>query len=111
MLENLFARSLSLSGLSQSEAAEQLGCNLSSVKHWCAGRRDVPAGIYTSLAVLCAKIQKIADARAEEIYHNGIGWPTEITRIADLPAGSQEMVETMAIMMLASDDMGFAEQI
>lgn len=48
-MKTLYAACLSRLGLSQAEAASLHGAGLSTIKHWTAGRRDVPDGVWQEL--------------------------------------------------------------
>ena len=58
----LFSALLSGLGLSQSEAAEFLEVRIDTVKSWCAGRRNPPAGAMAQLHALAARQIAAADA-------------------------------------------------
>lgn len=47
-------------GLSQAQAATHLAVSIDTVKAWCAGRRNVPDGVWRQLQNLDAKFQDAA---------------------------------------------------
>ena len=74
----LFAGALRYVGLSQVEAAEQLGISLQSVKNWSAGRSVVPGGIWAELAAIARRrdaavdrLRPLALADAEAMMRDG----------------------------------------
>ena len=62
-----FKASLSICGLSQTEAAEFLGVSLASVKDWCRGKTPPPPGVWDMLADLYARIEAAADCASPNL--------------------------------------------
>lgn len=67
-----FKSSLSVCGLSQSEAAEFLEVGIDTVKSWCSGRANPPLGVWTLLASLFEQVQDAADGAADVMDLDGI---------------------------------------
>jgi DNA-binding transcriptional regulator YdaS (Cro superfamily) len=58
---SVFNAALGLCGLSLREAADFLGTSESTVKHWSAGRRPVPDGVWQALATLYDQIVEVSE--------------------------------------------------
>ena len=55
-----FETSLGLCGLSRADAAQFFDVSPETVKSWCQGRRNVPNGVWQTLAALYDQIDEIA---------------------------------------------------
>ncbi len=99
-----FKYALSACGLSQQEAADFLGVSLETVKHWSAGRRPVPSGVWNMMAELFQRIQDAADFAADHMTENGIDPKAYHGIDADngtdpLPDGAAAIAGAMALLM------------
>lgn len=97
-----FKSALSICGLSQTEAASFFGVRLDTVKSWCAGRNEPPAGAWNQLRKLYNKMLDSAEDAAEVINESPVDqiqWmPGE--RMADWPSESAALtVFTMAALI------------
>jgi hypothetical protein len=57
----VFKAALGICGFNNAEAAEFFGTSESTVKHWSAGRRPVPDGIWAMLATLYDQIVEVSE--------------------------------------------------
>ncbi|MGE0408738.1 MAG: helix-turn-helix domain-containing protein [Amphiplicatus sp.] len=91
----LFAASLHLLGLSQSEAADFLDVRPDTLKSWCSGRRNPPEGIWAPLRALYERqqiavdhaLELIEEKRPDEIAPamkgpRSTSWPSEGAHMA-----------------------------
>lgn len=62
-----FKKTISICGLTQSEAANFLGVRIDTVKSWCADRNTPPAGAWRELADLYDQMQCAVEAALELI--------------------------------------------
>lgn len=103
-----FKYALSACGLSQQEAATFLGVSVETVKHWSAGRRTVPGGVWEMLAYLFARIENAANFAADHMADNGIGAGAfeniEADGAGPLPEGSAKIAGAMALLMALYDE-------
>lgn len=90
---------LSLSGLSQAEAADFHGVRLDTVKSWSAGRNRAPEGAISEVRDLIAKQARAADAALAK-YREMVaehGAPEAIDLTADALGGWPDGAERMAL--------------
>lgn len=106
-----FKSSLSVCGLSQSEAADFLEVSIDTVKSWCSGRANPPRGVWVMLANLFEQIQDAADGAADVMALDGID-PRAYNNIeADIPhdtlpaTGAQSVAGAMALLIAIADQM------
>lgn len=104
-----FKSSISVCGLSQREAAEFLDVSIDTVKSWCSGRSNPPAGVWMMLASLFEQIQNAADGAADVMNLAGID-PRAYNNIEadingdELPvSGALRAAGAMALLMAISD--------
>jgi DNA-binding XRE family transcriptional regulator len=100
-----FKSSLSICGLSQSEAAEFLEVSIDTVKSWCSGRANPPLGVWQLLASLFEQVQDAADGAADIMDLEGID-PRAFNNVeADIPgnelpaSGAIAAAGAMALLM------------
>ena len=93
--KTIFKKSLSLVGLSQSQAAAQFGVSGDTVKSWCAGRNRPPKIVWYALASQMTGIIEEANTLESAIDLAGIDsrqWPEIFER-------SDNMAEAIALLI------------
>lgn len=105
---SMFKAALGLCGLSIREAADYLDVSMDTVKHWSAGRRPVPAGVWEMLADLFERIQDAADFAADHMAEDGIPPAAFHNLDADngpdpLPDAAARAAGAMALLMAIAD--------
>src|SRR6185312_13798541 len=80
-----FKSAIRLCGLSQQEAANFLDARLDTVKSWCAGRANPPAGVWTLLSGLFRQIEEAADNAADVMELEGVDARAYNNIEADIP--------------------------
>lgn len=99
-----FRYAIMLCGLSQQGAADYLDVSINTVKSWCSGRGNPPAGVWTMLAGLFDSILEAADNAAERMAIDGIDARAFNSLEVDLddenlPEASASAAGAMALLM------------
>ncbi|MFA5580495.1 MAG: hypothetical protein WDA25_00920 [Paracoccaceae bacterium] len=97
-MKTLYSACLSRLGLSQVEAAALHDVGLPTVKHWAAGRRPVPDGIWDDLRGYEARIIDASEA-AREAWEDG-----GETRRIDATVADDLGLMALADFLLGSDE-------
>ena len=109
--QSIFKASLSLCGLSQSEAAVFFDVRLDTIKSWCRSRARPPLGVWQMLATRMRAILDAADYGANYLELEGIdprAWSNLSVSLGpedDLDMGGEAMAGALALLM-AVDDLG-----
>lgn len=113
-MASTFKNSLSLTGLSQSEAARFFDVRVDTVKNWCQNKTSPPQGVWSMLADRMRGILEAADNGADHMSLDGID-PRSWSNISvnsgaehDLDMHAEEMAGAMALLM-AIDDLSAVE--
>lgn len=99
-----FRYALMICGLSQQAAADHLDVSINSVKSWCAGRTNPPAGVWVMLAQLFDRIHEAADNAADIMALDGID-PRAFNNLdidlddVDLPEAASSAAGAMALLL------------
>jgi hypothetical protein len=103
-----FKNSLSLCGLSQSEAAIFFDVRVDTIQNWCQNKTSPPQGVWEMLAVRMRSILDAADYSADHIDISGIdprAWSniTVSLGLDDLDQAGEEMAGAMSLLMVIDD--------
>lgn len=106
----VFSTALGICGFSTlQEAADHFDVGISTVKHWAAGRRPVPGGVWTELARLYDQIVEVSEHALDTFDRDDIT-PEAVQAIAEhehgsaLPAPALSAVAAMFILTRMLDD-------
>lgn len=106
---SVFSAALGLCGLTNSEAAAFLDTSESTVKHWSAGRRPVPEGVWIALAQLYDQVVEVSEhaldsLEGDQLTREALQAFAQHEHGSDLPEPALNAAAAMFVLTRLLDD-------